>query len=125
MEQVSKKALWTGRVFSALGALPFVASGIMKITAGAEMTKGMEHFGWPAQMIPVLAALELLSVIIYLIPKTAVLGGIILTGYLGGAIATHLRLGESVALHVVFGILIWGGLYLRETRLRSLIPLRK
>ena len=68
--------------------------------------------------------LELACTIIYVIPRTAVLGAILLTGYLGGAILTHLRVGEPIFLQVIFGVLIWGGLYLRDPRLRVLIPLR-
>ncbi len=125
MEPVSKKVLWTGRVLTALAAFPFLMSGAMKLGGGPQMSEGMAHFGWPATMTSTLAVLELGSVLIYLIPQTAVLGAIILTGYLGGALSTHLRLGENVVTHVIIGVLIWGGLYLRDTRLRALIPLRK
>jgi hypothetical protein len=85
----------------------------------------MGQLGWSPSVLVPLACLELTCVALYLIPSIAVLGGIILTGYLGGAIATHVRLGQPVYLHVVIGIFIWGGLYLREPRLRALIPTRK
>jgi hypothetical protein len=71
-----------------------------------------------------LGILELTCTVLYLIPQTAVLGAILLTGYLGGAIATHVRLGEGIIMHVVIGIVFWLGIYLRDSRLRALIPLR-
>jgi hypothetical protein len=124
MQSPGKGALWTGRTLSLLAALPFVISGAMKLLGRPEVAQGFEHFGWPATSIALIATLELGSVILYLIPPLAVLGGIMLTGFLGGAIATHLRLGEPVYLHMVIGFLIWMGLFLREPRLRVLIPVR-
>jgi len=97
----------------------------MKFKGGAEMLQGWTHFGWPEESLLKIAFLEVLSVVLYMIPKTSVLGAILLTGYLGGAIATHLRLQEAVPLQILFGILIWGALYLRDERLRSLLPFRK
>lgn len=97
----------------------------MKFIGGAQVTQGMSHLGWPENMMLILGVLEAGSVILYLIPRVSVLGEIVLTGYLGGAISTHLRIGEAVYIHLVFGILIWGGLYLRDSRLRELIPIRK
>ncbi len=116
---------WTGRVMTVLAALPFVMSAAMKFMGGPQMVQGMSHFGWPEGMLITLGILEAGSVILYLIPQTAVLGGIVLTGYLGGAICTHMRIGEPVYVHVILGLFIWGGLYLREARLRELIPFRK
>jgi hypothetical protein len=122
--QPSRPALWTGRILSTLAGLPFVLSAGMKFSMNEQVTQGMGRFGWPAGMILTLAVLEAGSVLLYWTPRVAVLGAIVLTGYLGGAIATHLRIGEAVYLHVVLGLLIWGGLYLREPRLRSILPLR-
>jgi uncharacterized membrane protein YphA (DoxX/SURF4 family) len=116
---------WSGRVLTVLAALPFVMSAVMKFMGGPQMIQGMGHFGWPESMLITLGVLEAGSVVLYLIPQTAVLGAIVLTGYLGGALSTHLRIGEPVYIHVVLGFLIWGGLYLRDSRLRELIPLRK
>lgn len=124
MAKVEKK-VWLGRIMSGLAALPFLMSAAMKFKGGEQMAQGWAHFGWPDAMMLTVAILELGSVVLYLIPQVSVLGAIVLTGYLGGAIATHLRLQEAVYLHVIIGVLIWGGLYLREPRLRSLIPLRK
>ena len=88
------------------------------------MLEGWNHFGWPAESLLTIGVLELASVLLYMIPKTSVLGAILLTGYLGGAIATHLRMSEPVPQQVVFGVLIWGALYLRDERLRKLLPFR-
>jgi hypothetical protein len=97
----------------------------MKFSGAPAVVQGMAHFGWPETMIATLAVLEAGSVLLYLIPPVSVLGGIVLTGFLGGAIATHLRIGEAVYVHVLLGLFIWGGLYLRNPRLRELIPFRK
>ena len=75
-------------------------------------------------MLP-LGILELLCVVVYLVPNTAILGAVLLTGYMGGAILAHLRIGESILFQIALGLVIWLGLYLREPRLRELLPLRK
>lgn len=118
------KVVWTGRVISLLASLLFLMSAVMKFRGGPDVTEGMAHLGLPASLVTPLAVLELSCVVIYLIPATAVLGAILLAGYLGGAICTHLRIGEPVVLHVVLGVVVWLGVYLREPRLRALIPLR-
>jgi hypothetical protein len=86
--------------------------------------KGFAHLGLPESMIRPLGVLELSCVIIYLIPRTSVLGAILLAGYMGGAICTHWRVGEPFILQASLGILVWLGLYLREPRLRGLLPQR-
>jgi hypothetical protein len=121
----SKLALRSGWALSALAALPFVMSAGMKFAGIPAVVEGMAHFGWPQTMIFTLGILEAGSVLLYLIPPVSILGGIVLTGFLGGAIATHLRIGEAVYVHVLLGLFIWGGLYFRNPRLRDLIPLRK
>ncbi|MDI1335195.1 MAG: DoxX family protein [Lacunisphaera sp.] len=121
---VSKAARWTGRILSTIPVLMLLFSGAMKFIPSPQLNEGFAHLGWPIGRAPVLAILELGCAIIYLIPRTSVLGAILLTGYMGGAIATHVRIGEAVYLHVVFGVMLWGGLYLRDPRLRALIPLR-
>jgi len=126
MPAASKKVVWTGRVISVLVSLLFVMSAAMKFAGPPEVTKEMARLGLPASLLVPVAILELSCAVIYLIPPTAVLGAILLTGYLGGAILTHLRVGEQqYPLHVVLGILVWLGLGLREDRLRALIPLRR
>jgi hypothetical protein len=116
--------LWTGRIMSALPVLMLLMSGVMKIAQTAEVMKGFAD--WPPGMAVKIGILELACTVIYLIPRTAVLGAILLTGYLGGATAVSVRLGTpAFILPVVFGVLVWGGLYLRDPRLRAVIPLVK
>ena len=119
------KMTWVGRVFSVLAALPFVFSAMMKFMGNPQMIEGFGHLGWPATVAIPLGILEASCLVLYLIPQVAVFGAILLTGYLGGAIATHVRIGEGVVIHVIIGLLIWGGLYLREPRLRQILPVRK
>src|SRR4051812_19417670 len=113
MRSDSKAMVWTGRVLSALPVLLFGFSAVMKFMKPPAVVKGTVDLGWPERMILVLAVLEISCTVIYVIPQTAVLGAILLTGYLGGAIATHLRLGQPVYTHIVLGVLIWLGVFLR------------
>jgi len=113
-----------GRVISVLVSLVFAMSAFMKLKGGAEVMQGMAHLGLPESLIIPLAILEISCVVIYLIPATSVLGAILLTGYIGGAICTHLRVGDPFFIQIALGIFVWLGLYLRENRLRGLIPLR-
>lgn len=116
--------LWAGYVVSALPVLMLVMSGVMKILQPPDAVKGFADLGWPLNLAIALALVELGCTLLYVIPQTAVLGAILLTGYLGGATATHVRIGEGFIAPVVFGVLVWLGLYLRDARLRALIPLR-
>ncbi len=116
--------VWTGRVLSVLVSAIFLMSAGMKFKGGPELTAGLAHLGLPESLILPLGVLELGCAVIYLIPHTAVLGAILLTGYIGGAICTHLRVGDPFVLQIGIGLTIWLGLYLREPRLRALIPLR-
>ncbi len=125
MATASGKTVWIGRVVSGLASLLFLFSAALKLKGGPELAKGLGHLGLPDSMIVPLSILEISCAVIYLIPATSILGAILLTGYLGGAICTHWRVGDPVYVHVVLGILIWLGLYLRESRLKALIPLRK
>jgi hypothetical protein len=118
------KAVWIGRVISGLASLAFLMSAVMKLKGGPEMTEGMAHLGLPDSMVTPLAILELSCVTIYLIPPTAVLGAVLLTGYLGGAICTHWRVGDPFVVQIGIGVLIWLGIYLREGRLKAVLPLR-
>jgi DoxX-like protein len=121
----SGKIVWVGRGISVLVSLLFVASAVMKLLGIAEVKQGMAQLGLPASMMMPLGILELSCAVVYLIPPISVLGAILLTGYIGGAICTHWRIGDPVFLHVGLGILVWLGLYLREERLKALIPLRR
>ena len=125
MVLASRKIVWVGRVISILVSLLFAMSALMKLRGGPEVIQGMAHLGLPESLIVPLAILEISCVLIYLIPATSVLGAILLTGYIGGAICTHLRVGDPFYMQIAIGIFIWLGLYLREDRLKELIPLRK
>jgi len=103
----------------------FLMSAAMKLKGGPELAEGMAHLGLPSSMVVPLAILELTCVVIYLIPMTSVLGAILLAGYVGGAICTHWRVGDPVIVQILLGIFVWLGLYLREDRLKALIPLRR
>lgn len=118
------KAVWVGRVISVLTSLVFLLSAFLKLQGGPEVMQGMAHLGLPESMIKPLAILEISCVVIYLIPATSILGAILLAGYVGGAICTHWRIGELFVLQIALGIFVWLGLYLRENRLKALIPLR-
>lgn len=124
MAAASGKIVWVGRVISVLVSLLFATSAFMKLKGGAEVMQGMAHLGLPESLIMPLAILEISCVVIYLIPATSVLGAILLTGYMGGAICTHLRVGDPFFIQIALGIFVWLGLYLRENRLKALIPLR-
>jgi hypothetical protein len=127
---VSKTALWAGRTMCGLVILFLAFDVVFKFLKPAPppVVETMAHVGWSLSLAPVLGTVLLVCVVLYAIPMTSVLGAILLTGYLGGAIATHLRVGDPLFSHVLFptylGVLLWGGLYLREPRLRALIPLR-
>lgn len=123
---VSKKMLWAGYIISALPVLGLLFSGLVKIIqpAGAGLDVEMKRLGWDMVQPTTLGIVEIACTVIYLIPRTAVLGAILLAAYLGGATATHVRIGDPFIGPIVFGILIWLGLWLRERRLRPLLPLR-
>jgi hypothetical protein len=120
----SKGMLWTGRVLSALPVLLLLFSAVMKLAKPAPVVEGFVKLGYSEHLALGIGILELACTVIYVIPQTAVLGAILLTGYLGGATATHVRVGEPFYATVILGMLIWLGLYLRDERLRALIPLR-
>lgn len=96
----------------------------MKLMGGAEFEKAFAQLGWPITVAAAIGIVELLCIVLYLIPATSVLGAILLTGYLGGAIATHVRIGEPFIAPLLLGVVVWLGLYLRDHRIRALIPLR-
>jgi hypothetical protein len=122
----SKKALWAGRIISALPALFLLMDVIMKLFKMAPVVEETARLGYPDVMFG-LGLVLLACIVLYVIPATSVLGAILLTGYLGGAVASHVRVGEGlfpVFFPVMVGVLVWLGLYFRDVRLRSLIPLR-
>lgn len=121
---VSKAALWTGRIFSWLPSLLLAFSAVMKLGRSQPVLDGFAQYGIPAALISPIGVIQLICVAIYLLPRTAVLGAILLTGYVGGAILTNLRVDKlpDAMMLVVVGVLLWGGLFLRDRRLRALIP---
>lgn len=122
---VSKKMLWAGWIMSALPVLLLLFSASMKVLKLPGAMEGFARLGYPKHVALPLGIVELTCTVLYVIPRTSVLGAILLTGYLGGATATHLRIGEPFHMAIILGMLVWGGLYLRDERLRALIPLRQ
>src|SRR5215813_15167008 len=124
---MAKKRLWAGRIIGALPALFLLVDGAMKLVKPEVVVKTTVQLGYAETVILPLGVVLLTCTILYLIPQTAVLGAILLTGYLGGAVATQVRAGQGlfgILFPVVLGILPWRGLVLREARLRALVPLR-
>jgi hypothetical protein len=120
----NKRSLWAGRIISALPALFLLVDGIMKLVKPAVVVEATIELGYPESVIVGIGAVLIACTILYLIPRTAVLGAIVLTGYLGGAVATHVRVGGplfSVIFPVILGVMLWGGLYLRDERVRLLV----
>lgn len=118
-------ALWTGRIIGALPALAMIMSGAMKLSHSPKVVDMFVHkFGYTEESLLPIGILELTCVLVYLVPRTTFLGSVLVTAYLGGAVATHVRVSDAFFAPVVLGILVWVGLYLREPRLRALTPLR-
>jgi hypothetical protein len=122
---ISKKMLWAGRIISAMPVLLLLFSGVMKFIKPAPVLQGFARYGYPESLIVTIGILELFCTVIYMIPRTAVLGAILVAAYLGGATATNVRIGDpSYLITSVLGVLAWVGLYLRDARLHALLPLR-
>jgi len=124
---VATKKLWAGRIVSALPALFLLVDGGMKLVRPAPVVEATVQLGYPESVIFGLGIVLLACTVFYLVPRTSILGAILLTGYLGGAVATHVRVGDGlfpIFLPVILGVLVWGGLFLRENRLRALLPWR-
>ena len=116
--------LWGGRIATAIPVIVLLMSASMKIAQPPSFVDNFKTFGFPINEALPIGIVELLCTIIYLIPRTSVLGAILLTGYLGGAVATHVRIADpSFVGPLLFGVLVWLGLYLRDPRIRTLIPL--
>ena len=125
---VSKGSLWAGRIISGLLVLFLIFDGVGKAIKLPQVVEATVRVGFPESTIAGMGIALLVSTALYVIPQTSVLGAILLTGYLGGATATNVHAGTGVfntSFPVIFGILVWLGLYLRESRLRTLIPLRR
>ncbi|MER8592963.1 MULTISPECIES: DoxX family protein [unclassified Mesorhizobium] len=125
---VSSRALWAGRVLSAVVVLFMIFDGVIKLPPLEIVTQTMVQLGWPADanVSRMLGIIGLVSTALYALPRTSVLGAILLTAYLGGAVATHVRIGSPLFSHILFGVylgaILWGGLYLRDPRVRALFP---
>ncbi len=120
-----RKMLWAGWIASTLPVLLLLMSAGFKFAKGPEVQQGMAQFGYPEGVILGLGITELACTVLYVIPRTSVLGAMLLTGYLGGAVATHVRVGDAFLTPIVVGVLVWLGLFLRDARLRALVPWRK
>jgi hypothetical protein len=120
----SKGMLWTGRIFSALAVLVFVFTASFGLLKPEVARQGFEHYNYPEGAMTRILIAEIVCVLVYAIPQTSVLGAILLTGYLGGAVATHFRVGEPFFLPLGVAVFIWLGIFFRDKRLRALVPLR-
>jgi hypothetical protein len=118
--------LWTGRIISLWPVFVVLSSATWKLTRNPWYVREFTRIGWPESALTLLAFLQLGCIVLYVIPRTAVLGAVLLTGYLGGAIATYVRMGEPypVLVPLSTSVIAWAGIYLREERLRSLLPFR-
>ncbi|HEY1240231.1 MAG TPA: DoxX family protein [Bryobacteraceae bacterium] len=123
--QNSKKMLWTGRFVSGLTVLFMLFAAIVKLRPSPELIQGFQQYGYPGALVVTVGIIELVCTLVYLLPSTRVLGAILLTGVLGGATATNVRVDQPTwILPVVLGVLVWLGLFLRDERLRALLPVR-
>jgi DoxX-like family len=129
-EPISKPALWSGRLLSGLVILFLLFDGAIKLVPWPIVTDTMDRIGYGSSetLARALGAVTIACTVLYAIPPTSILGAILLTGYLGGAIATHVRIGSPLFTHILFGfylgLMVWGGLWLRDRKLQSLLPLR-
>jgi uncharacterized membrane protein YphA (DoxX/SURF4 family) len=116
---------WGIRILTAIPVLFLIFSGAIKLAHHAEVSRSMTHLGMPEVLAPAIGILELACVVLYLIPRTAVVGAVLATGFLGGAVALHLRVGDPLPTHTLFpiyvGALLWAGLFLRDARVRALV----
>ncbi|CDX41658.1 conserved membrane hypothetical protein [Mesorhizobium sp. ORS 3359] len=127
---VSNGTLWTGRALSAVVVLFMIFDGVIKLPPLDIVTQTMNGLGWPTDpnVARLIGVIGLISTALYALPRTSVLGAILLTAYMGGAISTHVRIGNPLFSHTLFGVylgvILWGGLYLRDAKVRALIPFR-
>ncbi len=124
----SKGMLWTGRILSGLMALFFVFDGVGHLMKPAPVVEAFARLGYPLSASVGIGILALICTAIYVTPRTSVLGAILLTGYMGGAVSTHVRAGSSLfetIFPVILGALVWAGIFVRDAQLRQLIPLRR
>jgi hypothetical protein len=127
VEAISKGQIWTGRVLAGIAVLFLIMDTTFKLVVSHMAVEATEQLGYPARLIPVIGWMEAILLVLYLIPRTSVFGALLWTGYLGGAVATHFRLGNPLFTHQLFPIyiasLLWLGLWLRDRRVRAILPL--
>jgi DoxX-like family len=124
---VSKKKLWAGRIISGLAVLFLLFDGVAKVMKVAPVLEASARLGFSQNLVVGIGTVLLACVVVYVIPRTSILGAILLTGYLGGAVATQLRAGSPLfetLFPIIFGVLVWAGIFLRDNRLRTFVPLR-
>lgn len=125
-QTLPKWQLWTGRVLTAIPVLMMTMSGAMKLSHAPNfVAMWTEKLGYPERVLTAVGILELLCVALYLVPRTAVLGAVLLSAYLGGAVTSHVRIADPFFIPIVLGIFIWGGLWLRDERVRALLPFKQ
>lgn len=124
----SGRARWAGRILTGVAVAFLTFDLAIKLSGAKEAVDGTVQLGWAAHHLPILGAIQLVCLALYLIPRTAPLGALLWTGYFGGAVATHLRLDQPLFSHTLFPVyvatIVWGGLYLRDTRVRALFAAR-
>jgi len=123
------KTIWAGRIMSGLVVLFLLFDSVLKVMKLPLAVEGTTQLGYPEHVVVGIGVVQLVCLIVYLIPRTSIFGAVLLTGYLGGAIATHVRVVSPLFSHVLFpiyvAVLVWGGVYLRFPRLRALIPVQR
>ena len=126
---MSKSRIWASRIMVGLVVLFLIADSVGKLIKPQAVVDGTVALGWPESIIVPLGVVLLISTLLYAYPRTSILGAILLTGYLGGAVATHVRIGDPLFTHILFpvylGVIAWGGLWFRDDRLQALLPIRK
>lgn len=128
--QTSSAALWTGRVLTGLFAVFMLGASIApKLLNMSVAQDSLTQLGWPPGYVLMIGLIELTCLVLYLIPRTALLGAVLMMGLLGGAMATQIRAGSPLFSHILFsiylGLFMWGGLWLRDARVRALFPIRR
>jgi len=126
---MSKSHIWASRVMVGIVVLFLFADSVGKLIKPQAVVDGTVALGWPESIIVPLGVVLLISTLLYAYPRTSILGAILLTGYLGGAVATHVRISDPLFTHILFpvylGVIAWGGLWFRDDRLQALLPIRK
>jgi hypothetical protein len=126
--QTSRKQIWTGRILLAIPVLFLAFDGTGKLMQPVEVVEGTLRLGYAQSSITIIGILELSSLVLFCIPRTSILGALFLTAFLGGAVATHIRIGDPLFSHILFptyiALLMWSGLFMIDRRLRLLLPFR-